>query len=176
MHISNIRLIYAYNDWANARVLDAASLLPDALYVAKSDHSLGSIHDTLFHMLNNEVVWRTILQHGATSWPDLNPAETPTLAMLRARWREEAQQRTAYLEQLSDADVNGFVRYHIEGEPLRVQMRWHIFWHVFTHSMQHRSEIANMLTQHGSSPGWLDVMGFIPSDGSDGIDKLSVQI
>jgi len=125
MHITDIRLMYAYNDWANTRVLEAASRLPEALYAAKSDHSFGSIHDTLFHMLNSEVVWRTILQHGAV------------------------------------------VQYNMAGEPSRARVRWHIFWHVLNHAMQHRSEVAHMLTQHGSSPGELDVMWFMPADGSD---------
>ena len=39
---------------------------------------------------------------------------------------------------------------------------------VLNHAMQHRSEVAHMLTQHGLSPGELDVMWFImPADGSD---------
>ena len=167
MHITDIRLMYAYNDWANTRVLEAASRLPEALYAAKSDHSFGSIHDTLFHMLNSEVVWRTILQHGAVAWPDLNPDEAPTLEALGAVWREEARRRTAYLDQLTDADVNAVVQYNMAGEPSRARVRWHIFWHVLNHAMQHRSEVAHMLTQHGSSPGELDVMWFMPADGSD---------
>ncbi len=162
MNASDLQLMFGFNDWANNKILAAAATLSEQKYFAVTDHALGSIHSTLFHHLNSEYYWRMVLQFAPEIPSDLDAARFSTFTLLRAKYAEEAALRAAFLYTLSDKDAESSVHFRFEADGPSIAMpRWHILWHVLNHGNQHRAEAAHMLTQHGASPGDLDVMFFL---------------
>src|SRR5262245_21183612 len=54
----DIRMLCAYNRWANARILDAAAKLTDEQFVSPGTFPHGGLRGTLVHTLFAEWTWR----------------------------------------------------------------------------------------------------------------------
>lgn len=154
MNIADIRLMYDYNQWANAQILAKSALVTPEQFAAPTNHSWGSLHGTLVHTLDTELGWRVLLQTSAWT-ADLKPENLPTVETIKTRWDEEEAAWRAYLGSLTDADMNNIIRYEVP-DGVRERVLWHCLWHVINHGMQHRSEAAHMLTQYEQSPGEID--------------------
>ncbi len=161
MNLADIHLMYEYNYWANARILDHSEQVTPEQYMAPSTHSFGSLHATLIHTLDTEYGWRTLLQSSVFS-TDMTADDLPTLAAVRARWREEEVAMRAYIGSLSDTDLTSIIRYEVDGGAIvRERLIWHCLYHVVNHGMQHRAECAHLLTSYGHSPGEIDFTIFL---------------
>ncbi len=160
MQIADIKLIYDYNFWANRLILAKSAEVTPEQFVAPTTHSWGSLRGTLAHLLNSEYGWRIILETGEVSFDELLPEAFPTVDALRERWNEEEAAWRAYLDRLTDTDMDSIIRYEVE-EGTRERVLWHCLYHVVNHGMQHRSEAAHMLTQYGHSPGDIDFTLFL---------------
>jgi uncharacterized damage-inducible protein DinB len=157
----DIRVLYDYNYWANARVLSAAArVTPDQL-MAPAGLSHGSLRGTLVHILGTEVVWRLRCQEGVS--PQALPAESeyPTLDALRARWTEEERTMRSYLASLSDVALAAKIQYKTTRGVPHENVLWHLLAHVANHGTQFRGEAAVALTEYGRSPGDLDLLAFL---------------
>ena len=55
--ITLIEDLYRYNDWANERVLDMCNELTHEQLDAPRALGLGSLRNTLFHILTAEEIW-----------------------------------------------------------------------------------------------------------------------
>jgi uncharacterized damage-inducible protein DinB len=73
----------------------------------------------------------------------------------------------AYLDRLSDDDLDGSARYTLE-RAWRDDVRWHALMYVILHGVQHRSEAAMLLTEFGQSPGNLDFILYVWDKGRSG--------
>ena len=173
MNVDDIKLLYEYNDWANHRILTACANVSQEQYLAPfGDKSLRA---TLVHTLDSAWGWRLGFKTyfvplerlkenpPARKWEgdELTEADLPTLDALNTRWQAEEQEMRAYLDSLSDQDLNGLIRYMIPGGIVRERVLWHGLVHVVNHGTQHRSEAAMMLTSYGQSPGGLDFTAFL---------------
>src|SRR5262249_37180359 len=148
MHVDEIRTLFGYTAWANARILEAAARVPAEEFTRAA---LGPcrLHDTLHHILQAEVFWRCEWQ-GVEEASARLPARFPTVAALRARWTEETQALAAFLGTLSDEDLwRPMTRPPDPPEMLGQQLL-----HLVIHGTQHRSEVALLLTDRGQSPDW----------------------
>ena len=157
MKVDDLRLLFAYNGWANGRILAAASGLSMAELRAPAlpDPGYGTLLGSIVHILDAEYAWRSLLQEG--TWAgELTPDDFATLEDLAATWRTEATAMRAYLATLTDADMVGIVRYEVEEGRMRERVRWHCLLHVVNHGTYHRGEAAALLTGLGRSPGELD--------------------
>ncbi|HEY8285812.1 MAG TPA: DinB family protein, partial [Chloroflexota bacterium] len=150
MLLEDIRTLFAYNTWANGRVLDAAARVPSETFITAA---LGpcNLHDTLRHILVAEVFWRSEWQ-GVEDASKKLPGVFPTVDALRARWREEDERLAAFLETIRDEDP----RRLMTSPPDPPETLGHQLQHVVRHGTQHRSEAALLLTDLGQSPGWMD--------------------
>jgi uncharacterized damage-inducible protein DinB len=159
MRLNDIRTLYDYNAWANARILDAAARVPAEQFTTAA---LGycQLRTALEHILVAESVWRLRWQ-GVAPESVAFPEEFPTLAALRARWAEEDQQLYAYINQLNDADLDHKLTYDRGEWGMDTRTLWHLLVHVVNHGTQHRSELAMLLTELGHSPGDLDFTVFV---------------
>lgn len=157
MKAEEIRLLFDYNYWANARILDTAAKAGAKIYGAPGKLSHGGLRETLVHLLSAEWVWRQRVQEGVSPTQTLDPREFSSLDVLRKRWAEEEGAMRAYLGGLSDADLERVVHYKDrQGTPSAVKL-WKIFLHVVNHGTQTRSEAGVLLTQNGYSPGEIDL-------------------
>lgn len=147
------------------RIFDAAERLTPEQLETPGHAGHGSIRETLAHMLETQWGW--------FSWFDgslpmeeayglaIERDSVPDVASLRARWVDIDAQATTLAERLSDDELNAELPLGAPGGPTVPMALWKLMLHVANHGTQHRSEIAAMLTEHGSSPGTLDILYFV---------------
>jgi uncharacterized damage-inducible protein DinB len=95
----------------------------------------------------------------------VNPSELTSLAEIEKRWSALAAQRRAYIESLSDDQLDEQIAW-VRGQERMLLPRWQAMLTAATHGVQHRSEIAAMLTDAGDSPGNLDFVFYCISQNS----------
>ncbi|MCE9645420.1 MAG: DinB family protein [Chloroflexi bacterium] len=170
MNIQDIKFIYEYNYWANAKILDAASKVTSEQFVAPAEFPFGisrggSLCGTVFHIADAEYGWRGFFENGTFN-EDLNPENFSTVETLERKLQEEERSMRACLERLSDEDINRHLRYVNDEGILRDRILWHCLLHLVNHGTQHRSEAAALLTRYDASPGDLDFTFFLIETGN----------
>lgn len=165
MKIDEIKLLYDYNDWADARLLTACAKVSLEQYTAPNPYGHGSLRATMVHILDNIWQQRITLQgyyqeplanEAAYDATELHEDAIPTFAALQERWMIEQQEMRAYLDTLTEETLNSTIRYVIPGV-IRERVVWHILIDLIIHATQHRSEAAMLLTSYGQSPGDFDL-------------------
>ena len=171
MKTDEIKLLYAYNDWVDARFLAVCARVSPEQYAAPNPFQTGygGLRATMVHLLDNIWQWRITLQgyyseplanEAAYDATELHEDAFPTFDALRERWTTEQREMRAYLDTLTDETLNGAIRYVIPGV-VRERVVWHILLDAIFHAMQHRSEAAALLTSYGQSPGDYDFTMFL---------------
>jgi uncharacterized damage-inducible protein DinB len=154
-----LRLLYDYNVWANARVLDTCGALTATQFTAGEGSSTArpSIRDTLVHTMGAQEVWLARWK-GITGVTLPSPGDFPGLAAIRGRWDEIESRTRAYVADLSEESLRETVHYvNRRGQPFHYP-RWQTMVHLVNHGTQHRAEIAALLTALDHSPGDLDLL------------------
>lgn len=159
MRLADIKLMFEYNYWANQLMMETASQLSAEQWSQETTFPWRSLHETLLHIMDTEYGWLTLMEKGLPT-PVLTAEEYPTLETIKARWQEEEANTRAYLNGLTDADMDGTFSYDVDGGK-RERTRWHCLYHVVNHGTQHRSECAQILTDFGHSPGDVDFTYFL---------------
>ena len=168
MKIDEIKLLYDYNDWAEARLLATCAKVSPKQYAAPASYGRGGLRAMMVHILDNLWQQRITLQgyyqeplidEAAYDATELHEDALPTFSALQERWRIEQQEMRAYLDTLTDETLNSTIRYVIPGA-LRERVVWHVLLDLILHATQHRSEAAMLLTDYGQSPGDFDFIMF----------------
>src|SRR6201991_3782015 len=82
---TEIQLLFAYNDWANKRVLQAASALTPEQFTKPLGNSFSSVGDTLAHMYGAETIWlQRFKGESPSAFPDTS--QIHDIASLRKHW------------------------------------------------------------------------------------------
>jgi uncharacterized damage-inducible protein DinB len=165
MTIAEIRDLFIYSEWANARVLDAAEKLP-AEELRRDVHiSHKSILGTLLHIAGAEWIWLERWQGNSVTGPDVwagwTPDDAGSLQQVRDKWQPIIRKRQAYLSEISDADLPrelGYKRFNGDAYslPLVQQMQ-----HVVNHATLHRGQIVGMIRQLGIAPPTTDLLFYL---------------
>ena len=159
MNKQDILSLYGYNQWANAKILNAAANIMQEQFLADASFPHGGIRSTLTHALFAEWIWRNRWQ-GSSPTVRIQPQEFPTFESLRARWAEEEKLLMQFVEDVTDEWLNSVVAYqNTRGVALQHTL-WKMMVHVVNHGTQHRTEAAAMLTDFGCSPGDIDMIYF----------------
>ena len=160
MNKQDILLLYQYNQWANAKILNAAANVTQEQFVAPGSFPHGGLRGTLVHALFAEWIWRRRWE-GTSPTSRLQPEDFPTLESLRTRWLEEGKQLMGLVEAITDERLNNTFDYrNTSGKPF-TKILWQVMAHVVNHGTQHRAEAAAILTDLGHSPGDLDLISFL---------------
>ena len=179
MKVSDIKLYYAYNEWANQRILEAAEKVSPEQLAQPNELGWGSLIGGLVHVLNAEFGWFNFL-FDRGGGERLKAEDVPDLAALRARWQQQDEITRRCLDTLEDADLTR-VHTRRRGDREYHWVLWQALAHVVNHGTQHRSECAALLTSFGSSPGDMDLMLFVGSRGitsseTDRIDREDIEL
>ena len=160
MNKQDILLLYQYNQWANAKILNAAANLTPEQFTAPASFPHGGLRGTLIHALFAEWIWRKRWE-GNSPTQRFNPDDFPTVDSLRTRWQEEENKLMDFVSSVSEERLNSSFDYkNTSGTPF-TQVLWQVMAHVVNHGSQHRSEAAAILTDLGHSPGDLDLISFL---------------
>ena len=160
MNQQDILTLYQYNQWANAKILDAAANITQEQFAAPATFPHGGLRGTLVHALFAEWIWRQRWE-GTSPTTRWKPEEFSTFESLRTRWLQEEEQLMNFVSHVTDEQLHSTFDYrNIAGKPL-TQVLWYAMAHVVNHGTQHRTEAAAMLTDLGYSPGDLDLIYFL---------------
>jgi uncharacterized damage-inducible protein DinB len=161
MLADTLRTYYDYGRWATARVLDAADNLTPEQLLAPGVAGQRSIRDTLVHMVAGHMRW---LAWWDGSLPgeeayrlQLHADDFPDVAAIRAKWEEVEANTRAFVSGLTEADTARVYGMDMPAGTMSFRL-WQMMLHIANHGTQHRSEVAAMLTEHGHSPGELDLL------------------
>jgi uncharacterized damage-inducible protein DinB len=160
MNKQDILTLYKYNQWANAKILNAAQNVTWEQYCAPASFPHGGLQGTLVHTLFAEWLWRQ-RWNGTSPAVRFKPEEFPTFESLRIRWAEEERELMGFVNRLTDEGLNITFNYtNMSGKPF-TRILWQAMTHVVNHGTQHRTEAAAMLTEFGHSPGDIDFIYFL---------------
>lgn len=165
MNAADFCSLYAYNRWANGRVIEAVSRLAPARFVQTIPSSYPSVRDTLTHLVSAEWIWLERWK-GVSPKAMLDPKWFPSLDPLRRRWSEVERDQKAFVDALKDEALERIVSYvNTKGErweyPLARTMQ-----HLANHSTYHRGQVTTMLRQLDAEPPATDLLVF--DDEGDG--------
>ena len=164
MNKQDIQLLFKYNQWTTAKILNAASNVTPEQFLAPASFPHGGLRGTLVHALFAEWIWRNRWE-GTSPTYRLKPDDFPTFESLRTRWMEEEGKLMAFVESLTDEKLNSKFSYKdTQGNPLE-RILWQAMAHVVNHGTQHKTEAAALLTDLGHSPGDIDLIYFLPENG-----------
>ncbi len=159
MSIQSIHLMYEYNYWTSGRILSAAAKVTQEQFLAPVAFPYSSLRETLLHIVDGEYGWWGLFEQN--TFLELNWEGFPNFASIEKKFHEEEKALRAYLNRLTDADMESHLRYTVEGGIQRDRILWHCLYHLVNHGTQHRSEAAAILTSFNASPGDIDFTLFL---------------
>jgi len=159
MNKDYIQTLYRYNQWSNARILDAAAKLSPEQFLAEAEYPHRYLRGVLTHTLFAEWIWRKRWMSESPK-TRLKPEDFPNFESLRSRWAQEETELMKFVGQLTDEKLNAPFHYTSTEGVKYENILWESMAHVVNHGMQHRSEAAAILTELGFSPGDLDLILF----------------
>ena len=160
MNKQDIQLLYRYNQWSTAKILNAASNVTADQFLAPGTFPHGGLRGTLVHALFAEWIWRNRWE-GTSPTVRLKPDEFPTFESLRTRWAEEESLLMTFVGNLTEDRLNSTFEYtSTEGKPY-TRVLWQAMAHVVNHGTQHKTEAAAILTGFGHSPGDIDLILYL---------------
>jgi uncharacterized damage-inducible protein DinB len=138
-----------YTQWADARILEAASRLSRDQALADRGSSFGGILGTLEHIYKSQRVWLTRF----TADPRAKivsldaPADT---VVLSAIWPKLHAEWLAWAGSVADWDA-GHTIWTAAGQEYTMPL-WQMVLHVINHSTYHRGQVTTMLRQAAAAP------------------------
>lgn len=158
MNASDIRVLYEYNDWANALLFSSIAQLPQEKIDRDLGGSLPSLRNVVAHIMTAEWAWLERL-HGVspTSRPDWADENMSTL---QARLGDIESKRTIYVEGLTDAHLSEPLTFTYLSGKSGVNVLQDVLVHVVNHSTYHRGQITLMFRQLDEAPPSTDFIAF----------------
>lgn len=143
--------LLSYDEWANARLVEAVRALPDAARRRRDDSAFGSLHGTITHLIAAEWVW-------LERWQGRSPTAPPswvgdaTLDELRARLEAIEIARAAHVLGLTAEAFARPIAYRLFNGQESASALPPLVRHVVNHSTYHRGQVAMRLRQLGEPP------------------------
>src|ERR1043166_2534314 len=151
MNTDDVKFLFEYDRWANARMFEAV----DAL----TEEQFASVRETLAHIAGVEWIW---FQRCNGVNPRTTPdwMNDPTRAALRAQLQAIEREWQSFIAALSDDDLDRRIDYvKIDGEAGSRKLV-HLLQHVVNHSTYHRGQVATRMRQAGGTPIGTDFLIF----------------
>ena len=157
MTTDDLRLLFDYHAWANARLLAAVGKLSEEEFTREVAGGWGSVRNTLVHTLSTERGWLERCG-GPERGPRFDPADFSTPEALRAAWTESGGLLRAFVEGLEDGDVGREATYTGAGGARRSMPVGELLQYVVVHAVHHRGGVAVLLRELGHVPPAMDLL------------------
>jgi uncharacterized damage-inducible protein DinB len=156
---SHFALMADYNAWANERLYRMASRLPDEQYRRDVGAYFKSLHGTLNHIMCADRIWLSRLTGIGEHPTNLDATVFDDFPSLSTARQQDDQRIIAYVESLSEAQMEETWLYQtLNGTPQK-QRRREILAHLFNHQTHHRGQAHAILTVLGvREPDGLDLL------------------
>lgn len=162
----DLETLFAYNRWANERVLEACRKLTPEQYAAEPVPGWASIRSTLTHIAIVTDGWlRGVAGESVETFP--TEADLPTVDDA-AQLLERAHQRVeVLLPTLTPERLNTLQTLRGRGRKATLPP-WAVLRHLVNHATYHRGQIASKLKRFGIDPPMTDLgiwaMGQFPQE------------
>ena len=156
-----IQHLYGYNEWANGKLLDAASAVPHGELTATESASWGNLITDLAHIAGAQVVWLHRWRRGQNPISVVAVQQKDTMQEVRELFDGSHADLREYVGLLSDEDLETVLQYRDSAGNEYDRPMWLLMTHVANHATYHRGEIAGVLTSLGHSPGDLDLTRWV---------------
>lgn len=154
-----MRELFAFNAWANHRVLSAVEALTTEQFTKSMGSSFSSVRDTLAHICGVEWVWLERLQgRSPASIPEAK--DFPDITTLRARWVEIEKRWLEYVSRLDQSELEEEVDYKTLSYGASRDPRWQMMQQVVNHGTYHRGQVIVLLRQLGARGVGTDLISF----------------
>jgi uncharacterized damage-inducible protein DinB len=154
-----MRELFAFNAWANHKIIGAAEALTAEQFTKAMGSSFSSVRDTLVHIWAVEWIWLERLQGRSSSgFPDAK--EFADLASMRGRWAQIEKHWLEYVSRLDESELEEEVDYKTMSFGPARNPRWQMMQHVVNHSTYHRGQVTTMLRQLGAKGVGTDLITF----------------
>jgi uncharacterized damage-inducible protein DinB len=154
-------MMAGYNAWCNGRIYDVAAQLPDEDYRADRGAFFKSVHGTLNHLLVADRIWLKRFTGQGEAPNRLDAILFETLSDLRAAREREDERIVAYIDSLSDADLEGRIRYRTIMNSMEIEQPLApALVHFFNHQTHHRGQVHALLTGFDLEAPSLDLILF----------------
>ncbi len=151
----------AYNQWANARVYDAALDLTDEEFSRPVGVAFDSLMGTLNHLLVADRIWMKRFTGEGDAPSTLDTVIHRALGALRVAREAEDQRILEWVDGLSDTQLGGRFTYMTVTDMRTVSQRLApALSHVFNHQTHHRGQAHAALTMLGRPSVVLDLVYF----------------
>lgn len=156
-----IKMMYTYNDWANMQIMETAAKLSDGDYRKDFGQAWGSVHGTLAHLCDADMIWFARWHDGESPQHPPDGKQYTTFKMVRDAWEPLMSRRRAWLEKLTGEEIaRALVYKNTKGQEFSHPLWWQLL-HVANHGTDHRSHLSIMLTELGQQPPALDFIQFV---------------
>jgi len=137
-----VRGLYAYNDWANNQVLEAASRLTDDEFSRKQGASFESVEGNLAHIVGAQIVWLQRWTGGSNPKPVLEFQKMRGLTAIRDAFGQSHEGLRAFIGSSSDERLDQVLAYRDSAGNPHERVLWQLMAHVANHGTHHRAETA----------------------------------
>jgi uncharacterized damage-inducible protein DinB len=144
--------LFAYNTWANQRVLQLCQGLDASQLDQPKPMGFGTLRATLFHILTADTIWLERWQ-GVAWRPFPTDPQGMSVAEIAAALQLVSRQRAGLIEAERDSQWNRMVDYRDSKQISYHHCLRDLLLHVFHHGVHHRSQVLNYLKQFGCSAG-----------------------
>ena len=143
-----ISTLFGYSYWAFEKVWECVMRLTDERFVQELGYSHGSIRHQVVHMMSATQRWIICLKQEPMQ-PHLEFEAYSTRAAAKAKWDELRAEAMAYVDSLSEADLDVVIPWELPARNLVAENTcWEILLHIVNHATDHRAQILAMLNQH----------------------------
>ena len=154
----DIQFLFAYDRWANHRVLRSISRLSPEQFTRDLGGSFHSVRDAMVHIAAGEWVWIQYWKaksHSVAFVNDLQrrrdlvfaPYAFPNVAAVESKWAEVEQEQVEFVEAITDQKLDDLLPFRTTHVKLGQLMQ-----HVANHSTYHRGQISLMMRQLKAEP------------------------
>jgi uncharacterized damage-inducible protein DinB len=157
--LSELRDLFAYNRWANERVLTACEPLSASDLTRELGGSFPSVWATLAHLYAAENTWLA-RWNGAPAGSPSDLGDIDDIARLREKWRALWERQSRCIASATDADVRRTIPIRFRDGAILEQQLGATMRHCMNHATYHRGQITNFLRMLGAKPVGTDLVTY----------------
>ena len=151
MNVQDLQTMIDYHYWARDRLVDALEGLSADQYNRDLGNSFKSIRETATHIYAAEWAWYQ-RWHGESPAALLPADRFADLAALREAWSDHEQKMRAFVDRLTDADIERVIPFKLLNGTAGASPIGQMVQHVVNHASYHRGQITTMLRQLAAQP------------------------
>lgn len=161
MNVDEVRRLFSYTEWANARIIDCLRGLSEEQLTRPIESSFPSIRDTLAHIVMAEWIWLRRWQGESPTQRPPWTLDAPSLQTIVENLEAIQHEREQFLNGLTDEQLQRALDYRTMNGEAHTNRLGELMSHVVNHSSYHRGQLTTMLRQVGATPPSTDLIVFL---------------